>query len=439
MGAELHNHKHPTGIAPAATPLRRGFLQRKCGCGQHTVGGGACDSCSKKDATNLRRAAIGNDSGAVHENEVPAIVHDVLRSPGQPLDAQTRAYMEPRFGHDFSQVRTYHDDRAAESASSVGALAYTAGKSIVFGKSQYSPGTDDGRRLMAHELAHVAQNSDQALQPKKQLSEPTDASEQAADRLAAQVVLDPPITATARETPKPFAGAMIQRYRSSKAQYFGRSDDPGSGMVEQTFKDKDTQPWIEHIDVIFDGEALDTNPDLSAVAAADRLMVTGNATVTYAKNKAKLSDFKVAVGGGSSALGLTDRVSKSPVIRMEGVGYNAALQPGQVASEPRVKGTKYTKDPDPTTAQFTGLANMHWAVFFKDIQALHFGAFDVGSHACVHVPGASDMRRINYHSRMDQTKVTVSYPAGSALTNVCCARRRLTGLKRNPCGSVTCP
>jgi hypothetical protein len=232
---------------------------------------------------------------------------------------------------------------------------------------------------------------------------------------------------------------MIQRYRSRKSQNFGRSDDPGLGMVEQEFKDKVNQPWIEHIDVVFDGEAVDNNPGLSTTPVADRLMVTGNATVTYAKNKAALADFTIPVGGGSSVLGLTDRVSKSPVTRMEGVGYNAALQPGQVASAPRVKGTKYTKDPDPTTKQFTGAANMHWAVFFKDIQGLHVGPLDVGSHACVHVPGFDDMRKINYHSTTDRTKVTVSYPAGPALTNVCCARHRLTGRKLNPCGGVACP
>jgi hypothetical protein len=411
-----------------------GVLQRKCDCGQHTVAGGGCSECEKKKGTLQRKA-----SNREPANYVPSIVQEVLGSPGQPLDAQTRAYMEPRFGHDFSQVRTHDDDRAAESASSVGALAYTAGKHVVFGKSQYSPGTDAGRRLMAHELAHVTQNPDQLSQSKRLLSEPTDASEQAADRLAAQVVVDPPTRATARQTPQLSAAAMIQRYRSRKSQNFGRSDDPGSGMVEQEFKDKVNQPWIEHINVVFDGEAVDKNPGLSTIAAADRLMVTGNATVTYAKNKATLADFTIPVGGGSSVLGLTDRVTKSPVTRMEGVGYNAALQPGQVASPPRVKGTKYTKDPDPTTAQFTGAANMHWAVFFKDIQGLHVGDFDVGSHACVHVPASDDMRKINYHSTMDRTKVTVSYPAGSALTNVCCARHRLTKRKINPCGGVACP
>ena len=63
----------------------------------------------------------------------PPIVHDVLGSPGQPLDAATRAMMEPRFGHDFGKVRVHTDTCANESAHAVNALAYTVGPQIVFG------------------------------------------------------------------------------------------------------------------------------------------------------------------------------------------------------------------------------------------------------------------------------------------------------------------
>ncbi len=84
-------------------------------------------------------------------------VHEVLRSPHQQIDASTRAFMEPRLGHDFSQVRVHVGDQADSSARSLDALAYTAGNDIVFRAGQYSPNTEDGRRLLAHELAHVAQ------------------------------------------------------------------------------------------------------------------------------------------------------------------------------------------------------------------------------------------------------------------------------------------
>src|SRR5512134_563730 len=99
----------------------------------------------------LQRSRICDQHGA------PPIVHEALRSPGQPLDAATRAFMEPRFGHDFSGVRVHTDARAAESARAVQALAYTVGRDIVFGDQRYSPQTSPGRRLLAHELTHTLQ------------------------------------------------------------------------------------------------------------------------------------------------------------------------------------------------------------------------------------------------------------------------------------------
>jgi outer membrane protein OmpA-like peptidoglycan-associated protein len=86
-------------------------------------------------------------------------VHAVLRSPGQPLDPATRAFMEPRFGYDFSQVRIHSDAAAAKSARDVNAHAYTVGPDIVFGAGRFVPHTRDGQRLLAHELTHVAQKS----------------------------------------------------------------------------------------------------------------------------------------------------------------------------------------------------------------------------------------------------------------------------------------
>lgn len=92
-------------------------------------------------------------------NAVPSIVQGVLTSPERPLDAGTRAFMEPRFGHDFSRARMHTDARAAESARAVDALAYTVGRNVVFGTGQYAPGTSEGRRLLAHELTNVVQQN----------------------------------------------------------------------------------------------------------------------------------------------------------------------------------------------------------------------------------------------------------------------------------------
>ncbi len=86
------------------------------------------------------------------------IVQDVLNSGGgQPLDTTTRAFMEPRFGHDFSKVRVHTDNQAAESARAVNAQAYTVGRELVFEQGHYAPETSEGRKLLAHELTHVVQ------------------------------------------------------------------------------------------------------------------------------------------------------------------------------------------------------------------------------------------------------------------------------------------
>ena len=99
---------------------------------------------------------------AVNYDEVfgtPPIVQEVLNSPGQPLDQATRDFYEPRFGHDFSQVRVHTDSKAAESARAVNALAYTVGKEIAFIEGSYVPNRTNSQRLLAHELTHIVQQS----------------------------------------------------------------------------------------------------------------------------------------------------------------------------------------------------------------------------------------------------------------------------------------
>jgi hypothetical protein len=81
------------------------------------------------------------------------------RGGGQPLDPATRAFMEPRFGHDFSQVRIHTGSRAAKTAQALNARAFTVGRDIVFGAGQYALGASAGQRLLAHELTHVVQQS----------------------------------------------------------------------------------------------------------------------------------------------------------------------------------------------------------------------------------------------------------------------------------------
>ncbi|TXI20857.1 MAG: DUF4157 domain-containing protein [Nitrosomonas sp.] len=115
---------------------------------------GECEECSKKKQALQRKAS---DQSEI--SKVSPIVHEVLRSPGQPLDPAIRTLMEPRFGHDFSQVRVHMDAKAAESARAANALAYTVGQDVVFGVAQYRPAMPEGQHLIAHELAHTIQQS----------------------------------------------------------------------------------------------------------------------------------------------------------------------------------------------------------------------------------------------------------------------------------------
>jgi Domain of unknown function (DUF4157) len=128
-------------------------LQRRCtACEQEETMHRKCAECEEEEKLHRQEVGPGPDSA-------PPIVDEVLRSPGRPLDSEARAFLEPRFGYDFAQVRVHTDAEAATSARSVNAAAYTVGQHIVFGQGQYSPNTSTGQRLLAHELTHTIQQA----------------------------------------------------------------------------------------------------------------------------------------------------------------------------------------------------------------------------------------------------------------------------------------
>ena len=118
-----------------------------------------CEACEKEDQEKLKLQMKPASALGKAGDTAPASVHDVLQSSGHPLDVPTRAYFEPRFGYDFSRVRVHTDNRAAESAASIGASAYTAGSNIAFANGRFVPNSFSGRELLAHELTHVIQQS----------------------------------------------------------------------------------------------------------------------------------------------------------------------------------------------------------------------------------------------------------------------------------------
>jgi hypothetical protein len=113
-----------------------------------------CHECQEEEEQAQRKESGGTSS------EAPSIVHDVVHSQGgSKLDDSARGFMENRFGYDFSNVKIHDNTVAAKSAQSINALAYTSGNNIVFNQGQYSPGTNKGKKLLAHELTHVVQQN----------------------------------------------------------------------------------------------------------------------------------------------------------------------------------------------------------------------------------------------------------------------------------------
>ena len=182
---------------PSVTPVQKGLLQRKCSCGAGaSTLTGECAECSKKKMMGLQAKLRVNEPDDIYEQEAdrvaeqvlakparpgvsnaplriqrfagqssgqmgaaPASVDRALAGPGRPLEPALRQDMESRFGHDFSTVRVHSGAAAEQSARDVNAHAYTVGHNIAFGAGRYAPATHEGRRLIAHELAHVVQQS----------------------------------------------------------------------------------------------------------------------------------------------------------------------------------------------------------------------------------------------------------------------------------------
>jgi len=198
---------------PAFTPVQGGLLQRKCACGRTAGLIGECAECSKKKRFSLQTKLKVNKLGDSYEQEAdriadqilvtpahhavsdappriqrfsaqwsgqmdaaPASVDQALASPGRALEPALRQDMEQRFGHDFSRVRVHSGAAAEQSAQDINAHAYTIGRNIVFGAGQFAPGTHEGRRLLAHELAHVVQQTGHGVTAIQRKEKETDGS-----------------------------------------------------------------------------------------------------------------------------------------------------------------------------------------------------------------------------------------------------------------------
>ena len=151
--------QHQSRVASHATPSR----QTASGASHQAPSTSHLPPITENQAAPRRLPKAGRSDLesrlSFDEKEAPGVVQEVLHSPGEPIEASTRAFFELRFGNDFSRVRVHTDARAAESAQVVKARAYAVGHDVVFAAGQYAPRTAAGRQLLAHELAHTVQQS----------------------------------------------------------------------------------------------------------------------------------------------------------------------------------------------------------------------------------------------------------------------------------------
>jgi hypothetical protein len=133
--------------------MRSHVVQRQCPCG------GTCAKCQEEEQQRQIQRAVQCSSAATE----PAEFDGIPASTGEQLDPATRRPMEAHFGADLADVRVHTGSEAAKSATSLDALAYTSGRDIYFASGMYAPSSDSGRRLLAHEVAHVVQQGSGAV------------------------------------------------------------------------------------------------------------------------------------------------------------------------------------------------------------------------------------------------------------------------------------
>ncbi len=201
---------------------------------------------------SLHRSTQGSGHATTDLAAVDAAVA-VSRTPGTPLAAAERQQASGWFGGDFSDVRVHTGPQAQQAANSINARAYTVGDHIVFGPGGAPSGGAEGRRLLAHELAHVVQQrgSDHASPPRR-LSSPGDAAEREADAAAESVSSG---SGAADTRVGAFHAAPVVR-----AEAEGEADETAAGSLGETVDDS-----------VHDGDAPPGGPILPVATSPDQL------------------------------------------------------------------------------------------------------------------------------------------------------------------------
>ena len=236
---------------------------------------------------------------------------------GQKLSPKVKAEMESGIGVDFSQVNIHTDQDAVQMNKELKAQAFTHGKDIYFNSGKYNPETSEGKRLLAHELTHVVQQSDKILP-----------------------------------------------YRKKDSFNFGAVDN--AVWKEQEFTDPDSQPWIKQINIRFTGKVKD---------GADNDTSTGTMEVIYHTNGHELANFTISISGGSVQVGRSDAGSFT-VHRIEGWSYNSGTYSD--LSDKVGPRNRYTKDLGPANMHLAVFYNRGEALHLGPINESSHGCVHVG-------------------------------------------------------------
>ena len=175
---------------------------------------GRPEALTPSSVMHLQKTA-GNEAvaSAIEEQEASPVMDVVGSGGGAPLDKDTRGFMESRLGADFGDVRVHTDSKASDSAKSVQAHAYTVGSDVVFQSGKYDPGSDSGKRMLAHELTHVVQQRSGPVDGTEaaggiKVSDPSDRFERAAEGSADRVMAGDSAAASPSGA---FAAPSVQR------------------------------------------------------------------------------------------------------------------------------------------------------------------------------------------------------------------------------------
>ncbi|MFA9417302.1 DUF4157 domain-containing protein [Natrinema sp. HArc-T2] len=243
------------------------------------------DPCSDKHwhrgvSTSLQRTASARDTGPAGETQVPDSVRDVISSPGRSLDPSIQRAMEDRMGDSLGDVRIHTGSKAAQACEHINARAFTVGNHVAFNSGEYDPESAEGQHVLAHELAHVRQQTGGAISmlPQEDLGleiDPDPQLEREAEKTAQQVMRGGELgIQRLGKTDVHIQRSIKNRASSLKDRLFGKTDeaslslndiDESSGVDERLYalaeNQDQLQAKVDELSTTLEGSLLETVRD----------------------------------------------------------------------------------------------------------------------------------------------------------------------------------